>query len=206
MRLPLLLVFCLLALPAFARPVSFPDGWMFMQMNDHSEHSLMLSYSPTAKYAVGARSDYMQEYKYWLNTATYNRLLKRWNEKDSQANLFLQTGIGAATKEGITEPAGFLGLEADWETQRLYLSYENSALAAGSIEESFTHKARFGVAPYVGGYDDIHTWFMVQVEHHPYSTDKVVVTPLVRFFTTQFLTEVGISDRADVMLNVTLQF
>jgi hypothetical protein len=51
----------LFAGPAVARPVSFPDGWMLMSMNDHMEHSFMLSYFPTAKDAFGVRSDYMRE-------------------------------------------------------------------------------------------------------------------------------------------------
>jgi hypothetical protein len=66
-----------LPLTADARPVSYPDGRMLMTMHDHMEYSNMLSYSPTAHYAVGVRSDYMREDKDWLHTVTYNRLLKR---------------------------------------------------------------------------------------------------------------------------------
>ncbi len=191
---------------AFARPVSYPDGWMYMTMNDHAERSNMLSYSPSAWYAVGVRSDYMIEDKNWVHTATYNRLLKRWNASDSQGNIFLQTGLGVAQHADEIDPAAALGIEADWETRRIYFAYENRYLYAGDINKSYTHKARVGVAPYVGNYDDIHTWLMVQVDHHPEEEDNIVVTPFVRLFTQEVLGELGISNKGDVMFNATLQF
>ena len=194
------------AIPASARPVSYPDGWMLMSMNNASENSLMLSYSPTAKDAFGVRSDYRRDEKYWLHTAIYNRLLQRWNRPNSQANIFLQAGAGFGKKGSRAEPAASIGLEADWETRRFYLSYENRFIAAGSIERDFTHKARFGVAPYVAGYNGLHSWLMVQIEHQPDKSHSVTVTPLVRVFTTDVLGEIGISSKSDVMINLTLQF
>jgi hypothetical protein len=204
--IPIVMIVALLPVGAFARPVSYPDGWMLMTMNDHMEYSNMLSYSPTAKYAVGIRSDYMREDKDWIHTATYNRLLKRWNAPDSQGNLFLQTGLGAAQHGDDIDPAATLGLEADWETRRIYFSYENRYIYAGDVERSFSHKARAGVAPYIGDYEDLHTWLMVQIDHHPSERNNVVITPFVRLFTQEVLGELGISNKGDVMVNATLQF
>lgn len=208
MRRFIFLLIGAMALPivASARPVSFPDGWMAMTMNDHREYSNMLSYSPTARDAVGIRSDYMREDKNWVHTATYNRLLKRWNGADSQGNLFVMTGLGVATRSGDADPAASIGLEADWETRRIYTAYENRYLKAGNIEHSFTQKARVGVAPYVGDYDDLHTWLMLQVEHNPNDRDTVVLTPFVRLFTQTVMGEFGVSDKGDVMVNATYQF
>jgi len=196
----------LLPLMVQARPVSFPDGWMAMQMHDGTQDSVMLTYSPSAFYAVGERTDYMREDKSWLHTASYNRLLKRWNGSDSQANIFLLGGVGAATKADSTKAAGTLGIEVDWETRRYYTAYENRIIASDNIDQSYTHKARVGIAPYIAGYNDINTWFMLQVDHTPTSHDNVVVTPLVRLFTTEVLGEIGISNKKDVMANLTVQF
>ncbi len=179
---------------------------MAMTMNDHSQNSTMLSYSPTARDAIGIRSDYMREDKEWLHTVTYNRLLKRWNESDSQGNLFLLTGLGAAQQGNDSTMAATLGLEADWETRRLYFLYENRVVEAGDIERAFAQKARVGVAPYIGGYDDVHTWLMVQVDHHPSERDNIVVTPFVRVFTPEVMGELGISNKNDIMFNATFQF
>lgn len=199
----------LLLLPplmAVARPVSYADGWMFMQMNDHMEHAAVLHYSPTAYYAVGLRSEYQREDEDWVHTLVYNRLLQRWNAADSQGNLYLQSGLGMAEHAGDIEPAASVGLEADWESRRLYVAYENRYLYAGEVEKSFAHKVRFGFAPYLAGYDDLNTWLMVQVDHHPAGRDNVVVTPFVRLFTAEALGEFGVSNHKDVMLNLTLQF
>lgn len=201
-----ILLLVLTPFSAEARPVSYPDGWMLMQMNDDRESSLMLSYSPTARDAFGVHEGVQRDADYWLHMLTYNRLLQRWNTKESQANIFLLTGLGAATSDTRSEVAASLGLEADWETRRLYVAYENNFLEAGRIDRSFSHKARFGVAPYLADYRDLHTWLMVQVEHRPNEGDAVIVTPFVRLFTQDVLGEIGISSRADPMLNFTFQF
>lgn len=191
---------------AQARPVSYPEGWMAMTTNDGMENSAMLSYSPTAQNAFGVRTDYMRSDETWLHTLTYNRLLKRWNSSGSQANTYLMTGVGIGDDHGDIAPAGFLGMEADWETRRYYLSYENRFITSQVNEQYFDQKARVGIAPYIGDYDDVHTWLMFQVQNNPKSDDKFVVTPLVRIFNTEFLTEVGYSSNKTLLFNATWQF
>ena len=39
---------------AYARPVSYPDGWTFMQKNNGSYSSVHAHYSPTASDSIGA--------------------------------------------------------------------------------------------------------------------------------------------------------
>jgi hypothetical protein len=179
---------------------------MAMTMNDHMQYSNQLSYSPTARDGVGGRVDYLREQDVWLEAATYNRLMARWNAPGSQANLFLLTGLGSAQQGDDSHLAGTIGIEADWETRRYYASYENRYLNAGSVERLFTQQARVGIAPYAARYDEIQPWFMLQVDHHPTMRDNVVVTPLLRLFTPQALGEFGISNRGDVLANATLQF
>jgi hypothetical protein len=118
----------------------------------------------------------------------------------------LQTGIGAAQHGDDVDPAATLGFEADWETRRIYFSYENRYIYAGDVERSFSHKARAGIAPYIGGYDAMHTWLMLQIDHHPGERDNVVATPFLRLFTQEVMGELGISHKGDVMFNATLQF
>lgn len=196
----------LVAPPVAARPVSYADGWMLMGMANQSEYSVSGSYSPTPRDALGVSSLYLREGENWLHTLTYNRLLQRWNASDSQGNLFLLMGAGVAEHAGETDPAATLGIEADWETRRVYVSYENRYIYGGDIEKSFSHKARVGVAPYVGGYDDVHTWLMLQLDHQPSMREQWVVTPLVRLFNQDALGEFGVSHQGDVMFNLTFQF
>lgn len=191
---------------AQARPVSFPDGWMLMLENNGMENSANLIYSPTAFDAFGFRTEYFRHDATWLHTMTYNRLLKRWNTAQSQANIFLLTGAGIGDDHGDTSLAGFAGISGDWETRRHYLSYETRYIASGANSTDFEQKARIGIAPYIGGYDDWHTWLMLQVQHTPQMPDKITVTPLVRFFNTDVLTEIGYSSNKKILFNLTWQF
>lgn len=198
--------FLLSPILAEARPVSYEDGWMLMQMNDSMENSASFSYSPTAKDAFGIRSDYMRDDETWLNTLTYNRLIQRWNNPGSQVNIFFMTGAGLGDDHGDLSPAGFVGAEADWESRRYYVSYETRFIGSSENTQYFDQKGRIGVAPYIGGYDAIHTWLMLQVQNNPSADDKFIVTPLVRLFNTEFLTEVGYSSNKTMLLNATWQF
>ena len=194
-----------ISVAAEARPVGFADSYMFMTMNDHSEYSAQAMFSPTARDALGIQSTYLRDDDSWLHAATYNRLLYRHNESDAQTNLFLLTGAGVAQQGDRTDPAAFVGIEADWENRRLLTLYQNRLIASGAVDERFTQRVRVGVAPYIGDYGDLHTWFILQVDHHPEDQDDIIVTPIVRLFQTTVLGEFGISDDGDVTVNLTYQ-
>jgi hypothetical protein len=203
--LPIMMMLLFPALAA-ARPVSYPGGTMLMTMNDGMQHGVTASYSPDAWQAFGVGVLYLREEKTWLHSAQYNRLLARHNGEESQANVYVLTGLGVAEHAGDTGAAGTVGMEADWETRRLYVAYENRFMASSQLEQNFTHKLRFGVAPYKAAYDAVQPWFMLQFEHTPEAKNPITVTPLVRVFSNELLGEVGISNQRDVMFNLTYQF
>ena len=96
---------------------------------------------------------------------------------------------------------------ADWETRRWFVSYKARAFEAGDLDAGVMQAARVGVAPYVAGFGDLHSWIMVEVDHRPDSDDPVGVTPLVRFFKGPALLEVGWSVTDDQPLaNFTYRF
>lgn len=195
----------------WSRPVSYPGGYTAILANDHSQHSALIHYSPTAKYSIGLRSEYRREAKYLLTAVQMNNLLKRWNQKESQANLYLKSGLGYADRHSSrlgddSSLAGFIGLAADWESRRYFLSYQNRYIEAGSVDDSYMESARFGIAPYIADYGALHTWLMVEIDHEPESEDTLTVTPLVRIFKDVYLLEAGISNHNDVLLNMTIRF
>jgi hypothetical protein len=192
--------------PVMARPISYPGGWMVMQENDGSSNNLQLQYSPTAKYSVGYTGEYWREKEWQFHGVSLNNLLHRWNNKDSQANLYLLSAAGVAYSDfesfdGKTEVAGFTGVEADWENRRFFTSYTNRLTYAGDIDKEYRQKARVGVAPYIGGYGDLHTWLMLQVDHAPSDRDNITVTPLIRLFKGTTLAEAGVSNRGTILVN-----
>jgi len=197
-----------------ARPVSYPGGWTLIWNTTGVGDSLLVHYSPTARYSLGAFVERNRDLDFVFYGGQYTRLLKRWNTRESQANLYFSSGVGAAfssgdddfTPEGAAQAAGFVGVSADWETRRLFASYATRTFVAGGIPDRFTQTARLGFAPYVADYGKLHTWLMVEVAHRPGNEDEISVTPLIRFFKSTFLFEAGISDRGEARFNATFRF
>ena len=210
-RILLIIALFLNCISVYARPVSYPSGWTFMTKNDAERYSTHIHYSPTAFYSVGVRAEYWRDSDYVLKAIQINNLLKRWNKRKSQANIYLSSGLGIAyTDVGHFDSelslAGFIGLSADWETRRFFVSYANRFTKAGSITENFRQSGRIGIAPYIADYGSIHTWLMVEFNHMPESSDQFSVTPLVRLFKGPNLLEGGISDQGDILFNFIHRF
>jgi hypothetical protein len=210
-RLLIIMALAGFSVDAEARPVSYPGGLTVMTMNNGDSHSFHLHYSPTAKYSLGYRLEYWREGDFTLETVQLNNLLKRWNNPDSQANLYLKSGLGVAYSDHgdfdhELDPAYFTGIAADWENRRYFVSYENRYVQGGDIADFYMQNARVGVAPYTGDYGDLHTWLMLQAEHTPEAEETWTVTPLVRFFKGVHLVEAGMSQHGDVMANWVIRF
>lgn len=203
-----LLALSLLIFPlsAEARPVSYPDGWTAMLMNNGEYNSAHIHYSPTAKYSLGYRFEHRRDTNAELHLGQLNYLVNRWNEHGAQANIYLKGAAGVALDDGDSFGAGSVGIAADWETRRYFTSYENRYITAGPIEHGFTQTGRIGITPYIGDYGDVHTWLMLQVEHRPEAKENFEVTPMVRFFKGTHLGEFGISNQGKILFNFIERF
>ncbi len=191
-----------------ARPVSYPDGWTVMQRNNGDRSALHIHYSPTARDSIGLYTERNWTDDIQFTGLQYNRLVKRWNGKGSQANLYGKVAVGQADPFGDKDPelSGFASIAADWETRRWFTSYELRASDfAGN--ESLSHSARVGVAPYIGDYGDLHTWFMLQVDNSPEADEPRTITPLVRFFKGVQMVELGYTiESEEFLLNWIVRF
>lgn len=212
-QLPLLGIIMMVATgigTAEARPISYPGGVSAMVMNDALVNSANVQYSPSATMSLGYTFEHWREDNYNLHALQMNNLIKRWNNPDSQGNLYLESGIGltgnGAGKSDGVNPAAFTGLETDWENRRLLVSYRNRYTTGSDINDFYMQSARVGVAPYIGEFGDLHTWIMLQVDHTPRADDPVTVTPLVRLFKGTNLVEAGISNQGKILFNWMTQF
>lgn len=188
---------------AQARPVSYPGGITVMTQHNDETTSSHVHYSPTAKYSIGHRFEINREENFQLQAAQVNYLVNRWNEPTSQANLYFKTGLGAAYNDNGpgSDLAAFVGVAADWETRKYFVSYENRYLEAGDIASSFEQHARVGIAPYVAEYGSIHTWLMLEAHYSEEAEDAFTLTPLVRFFKGPALLELGVSTSGAALFN-----
>ncbi|MEO1323142.1 MAG: hypothetical protein AAFV59_09065 [Pseudomonadota bacterium] len=194
---------------AEARPVSYPDGWTVMQRNNGNFSALHLHYSPTFTDSLGLYTERNWEADWHFTGVQYNRLVKRWNQRHAQANLYFKAGAGQADPFGDgadVKAAGFIGVGADWETRRWFTSYEARAYDFGFTQDA-RQAARVGVAPYIGDYGDLHTWLMLEVLNQPEAATPTTVTPLVRFFYDVQLLEIGYTpETEELMLNWIVRF
>jgi len=190
-----------------AKPISYVGGTMVMQENDETGHTLSVDYTIDPKHSLGFYAKKETGGKEFTTyTPELNYLVKRWNLPEGQGNIFSSSGVGVARYHDDNKFAAWTGILADYETRRIFTSYETRFMYADDIETSVWQRARIGVAPYKGDYNDLHTWLMLQVDHHPAKDETIVVTPLIRFFYGTNLAEAGVSNNGDVMFNWVLQF
>lgn len=187
-------VFVLLPASVFANPVSFKDGWGIMPTYMPDWHDLQINYSVTNRYSVGL-SEYYREAN--GHTTTFgliqgNYLIKRWNEMESQANVYSSLGLGGRhdSREGDAL-AGYGALEADYETRRVYTLISGETLQSSDGVSFSRVRQRAGLAPYKAPIDEVHTWVIVQTEFMTGMDERWTVTPLLRFFLNNYAVEVG---------------
>ena len=197
MRL-LILFFASLLLPLSdgnCHPVTYKDGGV-LQSEYHPEHqSFHLHYSVSPRKAYALAYDRITEADSRSSsfiTTRINYLLKRWNELSSQANVYLWGGPAARVYAGDTHPALNYGFMADWESQRWHTMLRGQAFQADGDKDFHMLTSRLGVAPYIGEFDDIHTWFMAQASYHPEQDKEWGYAGLIRLFYKNYLAEIGV--------------
>jgi hypothetical protein len=205
------LLFCLVlgvAQTTQAKPLSYVGGTMVMQENDETGHTVSIDYTFDPHFALGVYEKYEigGGNDFWMAGPQLNTLLKRWNLSDGQGNIFNLTGAGTAHQGNRNEPAAWTTMMADYETRRVFLSYEARFMHARDIESSVWQRAYTGVAPYLATYDQLNTWVLLRIDHHPAKNDHFVVTPVIRFFYKTIWLEAGYSSNNHVMVNWTVQF
>lgn len=199
-----LLALLMSALPAQARPVSYVGGYTAIEASNRQATSLWLHYTPHPRLSVGWRSEWDRAMSLAFHGVQFTGLAKRWFGEDHQANVYGVAGLGVASgfddNTAGERGAAFAGVMADWETRRLFASYSARGLDAGDVGGGFYQAVRVGVAPYIGGTDDLHTWLMLEIDHRPTFEHAVDATPVVRFFKGAALFELGWSLRDEKAL------
>lgn len=204
----------IMATSLYARPISYPGGVTVMQMNNADENMLHANYTFSPKASAGIFSMYDRQDKYLANSGILNNRLYRLNEKDYQVNTYIENAIGNiySYKDGTrgkTAGYGMTGFSADAENRRFYGTYENHYHISDKKEITknfFEQKLRAGVAPYIGNYGDLHSWLILELKHKPKNEDNFTLTPFIRFFKDDVLTEIGADEDGKVLFNLIYRF
>jgi len=187
-----------------AHPVIFDDGVMWGQMMTPDMTDLQVHYSFRYNWSFGANAwrfenaaGEKREYAF----AKLNHLLKRWNNADSQGNVYLHSGLGSSRDSF----AWVAGAEADWESRVWFLSGKWMHFADKVVDQDL-YVARVGHSPIIADVNSLQIWFMLQGQYEKHMSRTVKVTPLLRFFYHNVLWETGASLDGDYMLSFMIHY
>ena len=186
----------LLSFTAKAAPMGFKDSWMTMGDFSKTYRELTANYAMTPRDAIGVTSTYMQTNNYSQsqlnNELTYTRLVKRWNMPEAQANIWFIGGVGETTGNyfGGTKATVSPGIQADYETTRLYASANARIYAADGITNNVV-SARTGFSFYEANYDETQPWLIVEARRMSMVSAQYEVTPMLRLIHNRFFVEAG---------------
>lgn len=192
---------------AQARPVSYPDAWTLMLRNNAYQNSAHVHYTFDTKHSLGLRARYDRGGEFLYTGAQLNRLIKRRNTRDSQANLYGRIGAGLVSDNSGAGPkrdndaAFFAGVSADWETRQYFISGAAEHWDNGRFGRQSSVHSRLGFAPYVANTGALHTWFMVEGHYRPDDDKETGASAILRLFKGPALFELGVDDQGQPLLN-----
>lgn len=205
------LLLAILALPAafvpkaWAHPVAYEGAFSLLAFTSEKEQDLQALYSWSPRFASGLR-----QLRYdapggsrQLSLLQANVLVHRWNEKTSQANLYLGAGGGFEKNARL---AAIGTVDADWESRRLYTSAQYQSLGFSRNPAIQSMKLRAGFAPYLAEYAELHSWFILELARTPRLERKTEITPLIRLFYRNLLAEFGRSVGGDFKFNFMVHY
>jgi hypothetical protein len=202
MRFSAGLYLCVIACaPVVAKPIAFANGTTVMaEYGAGTMRELQVFYAPRFDYSLGAGhvdllSDSGREQDH-VEYLRLNYLLHRWNLDTAQANLFAWGGLGAATGSLFsgTRGAGNAGLQADYETRRIYASLKTDLQRSSQFSHR-TDTLQFALAPYQHEYSGVATWFVFQARQYTGGIHAgVEKAALIRVFKGGAWIEAGVTD------------
>jgi len=200
----------IIPLPAYAGAMGFKNSWMTMGDFSPNWQEIFVNYAFTAQDALGVSHTYMRSDDKSktrnLNEITYTRLLKRWNMKNAQANLWLVSGIGniAITHQGSTQTINKLAIspsiQFDYETTRLYFAASYRLYRAKDINHDFS-SLKAGFSLYETEYDQTQPWIIIEARRMHDLSDKTEITPMLRLINKNYFIEAGINNSHQARFN-----
>ena len=193
---------------ALAHPVSYQGAIAVMTWNQPELSDHWIAYSFRSDMAIAARTMRMDmpEGRFWIYLPQYDVLLKRWNNPDSQVNIYGYGGYGAVSLNQQTGRALLGGLEVDAESRSYFVLAKAEWMRPNLGPKFDLYEFRIGVAPYEAEFNEIASWLMIQFQVHPALIQKTILTPLARFFYRSVLFEIGVSMQGDPMTNLMFHF
>jgi hypothetical protein len=190
----ILILTLLTAFNAIAHPVSYKDALGIMSYNSSQMNEILMTYSFSPKVALG--TTYIREKKSEFYVPRINFLVSRWNNEDSQGNVYLSAGSGIEKYSSANYNVRLAELVADWESRKYYVYLEHLHMLRDNkdnplwLQRNDNHtKFRLGFAPFLADYNDLNVWFIGQLTKH--NDESTEATQFFRFYMKNTLWEIG---------------
>ena len=181
----ILLVFLISNLSA--HPVIFKNGKVFWLTQNPTYNDLRFGISKTSNWYTGFRllEDRKEEKTFAL--MNNNILAKRWNNENSQANLYLLSSVGLNTQS--SKVMSTVGVHGDWENRRFMVM---EMLEYYSYNDSLVSNTRLAFSPFTVDYSKISTWLIAhyRVSYEDKNASEMFI-PVLRIFKRNYLFEFG---------------
>jgi hypothetical protein len=188
-------LFFLISSLALAHPVAFKGATSLMSYNTPEMNEVMLTYSVTPQFAIAGF--YLIDSQSEFHVPRLNFLLKRWNNEDSQGNIYFSVGRGNEKFSSMNHTADLTELVADWESRKYYVYFNHLYLQRDNKQNpllpdsQYNHSIlRFGTAPFLADYSDLNVWLILQAEKH-LNFANIEMTQILRFYIKNTLWEIG---------------
>lgn len=199
------IIIVLFSLSAQSHTVIYQDGFGIMSFNSQKMNELLLGYSMTPRFAIAY--NYLRDSKSEFHVPRLNFLLKRWNERDSQGNIYLSAGSGLE-RFNLQNTSTHLGEVAmDWESRKYYTAFSHLYLKRDQLgnlslpQSDYNHtKVRLGFAPFLADFEDLNIWFITQFDRHN-GENQIEATQFLRFFRKNVLWEIGADFNGSMAFN-----
>ena len=170
-----------------AHPVIFKNGKVFWLTQNPSYNDIRFGVSKTSNWLIGGRFLEDRKSNETFALVNNNYLAKRWNNRNSQANLYLLSSVGLNTKN--SKGMSTIGLHGDWENRR-FMAME--MIEYFSHSSALVSNSRLAYSPYTVDYSKTSTWLIAHYRVE-YSDNKYsyMFFPVVRLFKKNYLFEIG---------------
>tara|TARA_B100000459_G_scaffold39616_1_gene19902 strand:+ start:1747 stop:2349 length:603 start_codon:yes stop_codon:yes gene_type:complete len=170
-----------------AHPVIFKNGKVFWITQNPSFNDIRLGVSKTNSWLIGGRLLEDRKSNETFALINNNYLAKRWNNRNSQANLYLLSSVGLNTRN--SKSMGTIGIHGDWEDRRFMVM---QMIEHFSHNSALVSNTRLAYSPYTVDYSKTSTWLIAHYRIE-YNDDQYsyMFFPVIRLFKKNYLFEIG---------------
>ena len=170
-----------------AHPVIFKNGKVFWITQNPSFNDIRLGVSKTNSWLIGGRLLEDRKSNETFALVNNNYLAKRWNNRNSQANLYLLSSVGLNTRN--SKSMGTIGIHGDWEDRRFMVM---QMIEHFSHNSALVSNTRLAYSPYTVDYSKTSTWLIAHYRIE-YNDDQYsyMFFPIIRLFKKNYLFEIG---------------